>query len=228
MLSGWIGNPSVQLITVFPCPCCQLWDGGTFSTKIPYDIQKFWFNNVVIPALKEIGDGNYLEYTDYNVDERVKKLAHKAGQCQDGHAVQAKDWLRLQQSMRRIVDNDPQMDHFQSFFFVIDCKGCKSQTTCTDPNDLPLEKLKVVHPLLNWDFMADPVNGELAVDVGVSFHVKPERKVVGLWVKDKLAQSYGQAGFKTPTVHYAASLHEVGRMQAEMRCDQVHGVQIHF
>lgn len=126
------------------------------------------------------------------------------------------------------------MDQFGSFFFVLEGKGIKALTKeiVSDHGGSVLVTLeKVLDNLreelncLNWDYMANRCNGELFVDLGITYHPKGNSPLVGLWRLDHLEASYGAGGYNLGRMHHHNTLSHYGGLQAEM--SSAHSDQSH-
>ncbi|KAF8550172.1 hypothetical protein OG21DRAFT_1487974 [Imleria badia] len=105
-------------------------------------------------------------------------------------------FMDIQKRMNDMILDDADHSRYDSFFFVVEGKGIKLLTK--DGQGvyvLPESALRNNLACLDWNHMLDQNNGELIVDVGVSFTPASRQAVVGLWRVDTLEESYAAAGF---------------------------------
>ncbi|KIJ57760.1 hypothetical protein HYDPIDRAFT_34815 [Hydnomerulius pinastri MD-312] len=136
----------------------------------------------------------------------------------------------VQRSMQRLIEDGlDNLSMFGSFFFVLEGKGLKLLTKDGQDgvHESPEIALRRNLSCLDWDYMLDHKNGELLVDVGISFTPNsPSKSVTGLWRLDTLEESYGAAGFNRGTIHHQCMLSRYGALQAEM--NQERALQTHI
>jgi hypothetical protein len=224
-----------------------------WDVQIPKLVQCWWLRHVVYPALKIVmrGRNSIAPYVNFTLDEMLTKSGARPGKVLPlNHA----DLSHLQKEMHRIV-NGPDVTgnfaQFGSYFFLLDIKGIKLLTTTDDLDAYdPFQNLKAEFPALDWTYMINRTNGELMLDVGVSFHppfdpceltdgqqaTDPEAQgpwepggpwgtLTGIWRREKLEMSYDTAGFNKGKSHSTCTFSDYGGVQAEMpraRAEQVH------
>jgi hypothetical protein len=89
-----------------------------------------------------------------------------------------------------VSQNDDLLSHFGSFFFVLDARGIKLLSKQCGPGETAFQVLQRIVPSLDWDYMLDRANGELYLDLGVSFHpINTTEPMVGLWQLESLRSS---------------------------------------
>ena len=119
--------------------------------------------------------------------------------------------------MKELIQEQDDCAMYGSFFFIIKGKGIKLFTKDGQGIHLsPEQALRQNLSSLDWDYMLQQINGELVVDVGVSFTPISRKPVVSLWRLDMLEESYAAAGFNKGTMHHHCMLYNYGAMQAEM------------
>jgi hypothetical protein len=69
---------------------------------------------------------------------------------------------------------------------------------------------------MDWAYLFDREEGELFLDIGISWNPVGEEPLVSLWRLDKLDASFGKGGFNMGTIHNISTLARYGGMQAEM------------
>lgn len=191
---------------------------------IPLPLQKRFFSEVVIPALNAVSDSMAQNYTKFDLENlNWKAGAGKQAGTVKNFALPAEVVPALERKMRDIISGRADLDQFGSFFFVTDARGIKLSTKVhlSQPvmRGALLGKLKAL-PGLDWEYMFDRCNGELLLDVGVTFTPQCEEMVVGLWNLDGLLYSYSAAGFNAPVQHPSLTLDGYGNLQAEMGRDR--------
>ena len=105
------------------------------ATYLPLEILVWFWNMVVLSALQFVIDSTSRElFYEFSVNEYTRKWAGKkvAGDnsLYSGFSKQVDPitFVRLQHKMRDILEeasNTHQINHFKSFFFVIECKRFK-------------------------------------------------------------------------------------------------------
>lgn len=192
---------------------------GRMQTLIPQPVQEMWLSEVVIPALNVVlgevlGTG---EYTPCSLEE----LKLRIGSSRKSHAMvlEKKSLSQLQDVMTRIVKSKPRLlARFGSFFFVVDSRGFKMLSKQYPLEEDPHETLCRMFPSLDLEAMIDRKQGELILDLGISFHVDTkETPLIGLWKLPQLERSYKAVGSRKPTKHHASTLLSAGGMQGIMR-----------
>lgn len=232
------GSCPINLIICFP----RMLHRNSFTHKwealIPFEIQRLFWDLVLLPALHEcLGDADkpYVPVTVHNNQLKSASKEQKEGllfRAKTASISPSVIWA-MQDVMRRKVKEDPSLDLYGSFFFVIDAKNYKLQTrvpvsSSGEPQMSPWQALKAALPQLDLDYMADRSNGELTVDLAISFNPrKPTVPLVGLWRLDVLEASFGAGGYTRGSLHHIASLSRYGALQAPMgseRARQTHVV----
>lgn len=188
---------------------------------IPFDIQQFWYTDVMQQAMRRVMPTSLTAYSDHTWQEWEGKGApdHKT------LIVQADVFEELQREMHRILREDyhenKELAHFGSFFFVVEAKGIKLSTSSQDDPTTarsPWEKLVRNYSSLDWDHMIDRKNGQLYVDIGCGWHPDPENGVplIGIWRLSNVLRSYNASGFLAGDIHHRAMLGGYGNHSAEM------------
>jgi hypothetical protein len=87
----------------------------------------------------------------------------------------------------KIKEGSNSMDHFGSFFFVVQIKGSKRLThsqeaTLNISAKEAMKNFKRLFTGLDWDYMNIPKYGQVLCDVGITIQPDhPEEELVGLW-----------------------------------------------
>jgi hypothetical protein len=238
------GNSPIYCYIFFPRMMHREEYTGRQATYLPLEILVFFWNKVVLPALRFVIDSTSREpFYEFTVKEYTRKRAGKKAAGDDSlysgfsKQVDPTTFVQLQRRMRDFLDqasNTQQMDRFKSFFFVIECKGFKLNVI-SNRGETVMRSLKHNVPQMAWDHVLDRRNGEVHMDVGFTYH--PQRAkveedenkerlgVTGLWRMGYLEESFAKAGFRAGTAHPINTLAGFGALQAEMtreRSQRVH------
>jgi len=238
------GNSPIYCYIFFPRMMHRQEYTGGQATYLPLEILVWFWNMVVLPALRFVIDSTSREpFYEFSVKEYTRKRAGKKAVGDDSlysgfsKQVDPTTFLRLQQKMRDILDdasNTQQMDRFKSFFFVIECKGFKLNVI-SNKGDTVMKDLQHAVTQMAWDYVLDRRNGEVHMDVGFTYHPqraniekeddKGKSGVTGLWRMGYLEESFSKGGYKAGTSHHINTLAGFGALQAEMtreRSQRVH------
>jgi hypothetical protein len=204
---------------------------GKWATLVPTEVQRTWLTEVVYKAIVDCADPAMMPYVDLNFEDWLWKTSNKR-QPYKTTPIDAKKLSRLQDTMKRIIKNNPgEFDMFGSFFFVVDLRGIKRSTSVNigDGNS-PYDELKKKYRSLDWNYMMDRRNGQLFMDLGMGFHPNPDdgEPLIGLWRLDKVQASYAAAGMKKPVTHPINTLSNYGAVQGEMTLQRAAIVQLCF
>jgi hypothetical protein len=140
---------------------------------IPLDLQKCFWDKVVLPALKKHLDVASLPYMHFTVEEHQRKTTGKSQPKGADHysgtskAVDPSVLEKMIATIWEIIkDNYPGdiLHQFRSFFFVLEAKGIKlyTQDSLRTGGDL-WETLIPQFPHLDFEYMMDPAHGQLVV-----------------------------------------------------------------
>ncbi|KDQ07780.1 hypothetical protein BOTBODRAFT_180456 [Botryobasidium botryosum FD-172 SS1] len=214
-------------LSTIPHACIAQLSEGNGGARMLKVLVEFW-EKVVLPCIAEHCDIASTPFFATTVRGNTLRTATK-GQP-EGNLNRPKQlcvdpdiFVAIQQSMCDKVQRDPSLAVFKGFFFVVNLKGCKQSSSITiklDDLDLPksegpLAKLERQFSELDFDYMWGRRNGELYLDLAISFHPDkecagprgPERMpLVGLWRQEWLVASYGVARFTMGKAHYANTL----------------------
>jgi hypothetical protein len=207
------GSPEV--FVVFPrmkhkYPLRKMWE-----TKIPSEVETFWLDNLVYPALRSLGSG-VRPYTDWTVEDIEYK--HR-GSKEKGLTVSSKHLTLILKKIGEILEENEAEEsytRFGSFFFVLQILGIKVSTSLDNQWERLWEKLLGEHSFLDWAYMENPENGELLVDLGFGFHPPEGSNVVGFWDVEALRVGFDYGGYGTGTTHGVSTASAIGGIHAEM------------
>ena len=206
---------------------------GKREAKIPFPIQRMFWDRVILPALRRNSTREAEVYRSSTVDEIFRKdgsAKQRKGSYFNARTsvVSAAEFRAIQETMVQIVRDDPQLSMYKSFFFVLDAKAIKHHTRVPlselSPSLSPLTALRKANFGLDVDYMLNRQNGELVVDLAFSFTPKkhssrtnaPYMPLVGLWRLDVLEASFGAGGYTMGNVHNIGTFSRYGAIQATM------------
>ncbi|KIJ36073.1 hypothetical protein M422DRAFT_261620 [Sphaerobolus stellatus SS14] len=92
----------------------------------------------------------------------------------------------------------------------------------------PFEVLPDVIPVLDFDYMSNPENGECVIDRGISASPEPDQPMIGLWNLTKVDASFAQAGTNTPRLFNVGTLADYGAVFAEYPIDRASVIQMRY
>jgi hypothetical protein len=239
------GNSPIYCYIFFPRMIHHQEYTGRQATYLPLEILVWFWNMVVLPALRFVIDSTSREpFYEFSVKEYTRKRAGKKAAGDDAlysgfsKQVDPTTFVRLQNKMRDILEeasDTQQMDRFKSFFFVVECKGFKLNVI-SKRGDTVMESLRHNVPQMAWDYVLDRKNGEVHMDVGFTYHPqrakvgkqddKGKSGVTGLWRMGYLEESFSKGGYKAGTAHPINTLAGFGALQAEMTRERSQRVQI--
>jgi hypothetical protein len=197
------------------------------NTLIPREVQDLWLSDVVIPASRDsLKDfPGTLEYLPTDLEQ----LRWRMNNANKTKTIPITPLVLsiLQANIKELIKKSPELlGRFGSHFFVVDSRGLKLLAKQHEDNQPPYETLCVMVPELDWDHMRDRLQGELFLDLGISYHPPNNgHPLVGLWRLDETTTSYEMMDMKKGTTHHSCTLAGYGGKQAEMkqdRCKKVH------
>lgn len=198
---------------------------------IPWEIHAEFLDKVVYAAIVEVEDESNLVSKNYTVAEWQWKASMKAQFSGRGkNVIIAPDrFHKMQIVMRRIIKANPEsLGRFGSFFFVLEAKGIKQTTNyivgSNEPN--PYTLLKDSHPEIDFEVLKKRENGQLLMDLGLTFHPMPleEQKVVSLGPRED-CRVLRSGWMRKPTLHKLNTMSRYGGCQAEMTQDMASLIQ---
>jgi hypothetical protein len=211
---------------------------------MPLALQTIFWNQLLLPALREHLDEPSLPYMDFTVEEFQQKSATKSKPKGADHfngtskAVDPSVLEEVVATMRNTIRRESGSDYstvdmlhrFGSFFFVLEVKGIKlyTQQSLERWSD-PWKILTKQFPQLDFQYMMDPTHGQLVADVGISINLsRTSEPLVGLWRLDALDASFGAGGFNKGQVHNVNTLGRYGGIQAEMEAERMRRTHVIF
>lgn len=206
---------SAEIFVVFPrmkhkYPMRKMWE-----TKIPSEVESFWLDNLVYPALKSLGP-TLQSYTDFNTEDM--KFKHQ-GSWDKGLQVSSQHLDQILIKIHAILEEkrgDEAYDRFGSLFFVLQIMGIKISTSLDRNWETLWDKLVGEHQALDWKYMEDEENGELLVDLGFGIHPPEGAQVVGFWDVEAIRAGYDYGSYSSGTTHGVSTISAIGGIHAEM------------
>jgi hypothetical protein len=196
-------------------------------TKEVLDV--FW-EEIFLPAIYGSSTESNAPYYSKSLEEaRYKQRGSSKGR--KTLPIPNNAFLDIQERMEQLTSEHRNIDcsGYGSFFFVVEGKGIKLLTKDGQGMHISPElALRRNLSCLDWDHMLDQRNGELIVDVGVSFTPISREPIIGLWRLDSLEESYAAAGFNKGVVHHQSTLRNYGALQAEMPQDRALHTHVAF
>ena len=218
---GYFGEATQQfnLYIFFPRMIHKNYNNNRSITIIPHELKELWFSEAVFKAL-ENSMGCYPGTSEY-LPRSAEQLRWKAG----GHSRQptfpvSPSAIRslLANIRSELNSNEDLLSRFGSFFLVLDARGIKTLTKQHNSDVNAFQMLQTVVPSLDWDHMTNRTNGELYLDLGVSFHpINTLEPMVGLWRLSSLKSSYSLMGHskKVCNKYHHNTMQDYGGMKAE-------------
>ena len=207
---------SAEVYVVFPRmrhkhPLRKRWE-----TKIPYEVETFWLQHLVYPALNRLKERGIRPYTDLSFEDVLYKYR---GSKDKTILVSPEHLDEIQDTIHQILkenEGKPYFDRFGSLFFVLQILGIKVSTS-QDQNWTGLwDKVTRQLPTLDWKYMEDPEHGELLLDLGIGIHPRDRDAVVGFWDVDALRAGFDYGGYTKGTTHSVSTVPAIGGIHSEM------------
>lgn len=206
---------------------------GRRQTLIPQAMQELWLDDVLNPCLQEVIPMGTETYYNFTTKEFMMK-----GQTTKTMPLGPEELVDLQRRMRDMLldeGTDPELKVFGSFFFTVDLRGSKLSCVAAldderrDAWDLLVREC----PGLDFDYMLDRENGELYVDMGITYCAKPSQEVIdangpvtGLWRLEQVQESFHQAGMLTGNTHPFNTFSRYGSQASMMASDRSRNVHL--
>jgi hypothetical protein len=195
---GYFGEATQQfnLYVFFPRMVHKNNNNNRAITIMPQELRELWLSEAVFKALADCMDcyAGTSEYLPHSTDQ----LKWKAGGLgrQPTIPVSPSAISSLLAKIRSLLkNNEDLLSRFGSFFFVLDARGIKMLTKQHISEKNAFQTLQTLVPSLDWVHMMDRKNGELYLDLGVSFHpINTSEPMVGLWRLSSLRSSYSLMG----------------------------------
>ncbi|KAG6369293.1 hypothetical protein JVT61DRAFT_12632, partial [Boletus reticuloceps] len=228
------GSGSLNIYIFFPRMIHRDELSGRRATNIPKEVLDYFWTRVLLPAIaNNVGDAEapYAALTLPEVRYKARKGGTRKRTPGRPKAVPfaPKTLEGIMETMRNIIKEDPEkLTLFGSLFFVVETKGIKLWTKSSAQESNPIQSLISEFPALDWDHMTDRRNGELVVDLGITFHPIWKVPLVGLWRLEQLEASFGASGFARGNLHHTCTLGRYGGLQAEMNQERARQTHICF
>jgi hypothetical protein len=163
---------------------------------MPHELQDLWISEAILKALASALHHypGVEEYLPHSMEQLRWKTGDRARRPTIALAPQSLASL-LAAVNYAVSQNDDLLSRFGSFFFVLDARGIKLLSKQYGPGETTFQALQRFVPGLDWNYMLDRTNGELYLDLGVSFHpINTTQPMVGLWRLEGLRSSYALMG----------------------------------
>jgi len=218
---GYFGEASQQfnLYIFFPRMIHKNTNNNRAITIMPHELQDLWISEVILKSLVT-ALSHYSGISEYLPDS-TQQLRWKTGDRARRPTIPLSPQslaALLVAIGQKISQNDDLLSCFGSFFLVIDARGIKLLSKQSGSGETALEALQRMVPTLDWSYMQDRANGELYLDLGISFHpINTTDPMVGLWRLKSLRSSYALMGKSTRNskeYHYS-TMEDYGGMKAE-------------
>ena len=230
---GYFGEATQQfnLYVFFPRMVHKNPNNNRAITIMPQELQELWLSEAVFKSLAASMD-QYPGTSEY-LPKSIEQLRWKSG----GHArqptlpISPPTLASLLANIRLEIseNNADLLSCFGSFFFVLDARGIKMLTKQHTPEENAFQSLQMLVPSLDWDHMLERENGELYLDLGVSFHpTNTPEPMVGLWKLSNLRSSYALMGHskKNHKEYHHNTMQDYGGIKAETSDSTRHNTYI--
>ncbi|KAH7881974.1 hypothetical protein F5I97DRAFT_1832803 [Phlebopus sp. FC_14] len=171
------GSGSVNFYVAFPRMMHKNPKTGRSATLIPSPVQIVWLTQVLLPAIRVTAPQEIREYSDFTYEEwKWKATVNNRLKTSRTLTLDPTTVKNLVHHMRLIIsqNQDGHLDLFGSFFFIVDARGIKLNTITVRGRSMdPLATLYKEIPTLDWEFMMCQENGQLLLDLGISYHPDP-------------------------------------------------------
>ena len=228
------GSGSVNFYVAFPRMMHKNPKTGRSATLIPYPVQILWLTQVLLPAIRATSPQEIREYSNFTYEEwKWKATVNNQLKTSRTLTLDSATIEHLVHHMRLIISqsHDHHLDAFGSFFFIADARGIKLNTvTVTGRSMNPFITLCQEIPTLDWEYMMRRENGQLLLDLGISYHPDPvdHQPLIGLWKLNSIYASYSKAGMNTPKEFKTCTMPRHGGLQATMESSRRRAVQLPF
>ena len=227
------GSGSVNFYVAFPRMIHKNPHTGHSATLIPSAVQIVWLTQILLPAMRSMTPQEIREYVDFTYDE-WKWKATVNNHLKSARTVTL-DPITIENvihHMRLLISqNSDHLGMFGSFFFIADIRGIKLNTVTIRGRDTnPLFTLFREIPTLDWKHMLSRENGQLLLDLGISYHPDPvdNQPLIGLWKLNSIHASYAKAGMNKPQEFKTCTMPRHGGLQGMMESSRRRTVQLPF
>ncbi|KAH7889117.1 hypothetical protein F5I97DRAFT_1923652 [Phlebopus sp. FC_14] len=228
------GSGSVNFYVAFPRMMHKNPKTGRSATLIPSPVQIVWLTQVLLPAIRVTAPQEIREYSDFTYEEwKWKATVNNRLKTSRTLTLDPTMVENLVHHMRLIIsqNQDGHLDLFSSFFFIVDARGIKLNTITVRGHSMdPLATLYKEIPTLDWEFMMRRENGQLLLDLGISYHPDPvdAQPLIGLWKLNSIHASYAKAGMNKPKEFKTCTMARHGGLQATMESVRRRAIQLTF
>ena len=227
------GSGSINFYVAFPRMMHKSPNTGHSMTLIPSAVQMVWLTQVLLPAIRAMSPQEIQEYANFTYDEwKWKATINNQLKTSRTLTLDSTTIRKLGPHMRHLVSQSSDLlSMFGSFFFIIDARGIKLDTITVSGRPMdPLVSLYQAIPTLDWEYMMLRENGQLLLDLGISYHPDPvDRKpLIGLWKLNSIYASYAKAGMNKPKEFKTCTMPRHGGLQATMETIRKRAVQLPF
>ena len=225
------GTGSFNFYVAFPRMMHKNTFTGYWATLIPAEVQSLWFTEVLIPAIISAAAPGTNAYTDFTWDEwKWKATVNNRLQTSKSITLDPHSLILLQDKMRDIIKCRPDvLDMFGSFFYIMDSRGIKLSTMNVRGRDYdPYVTLKKEVPGLLWEDMMLRENGQLVMDLGISFHPVPisGEALTGVWNLERVLNSHTISGANSPEIFPLCTMPNYGGVESVMEAPRSRAVQL--
>lgn len=220
---GYFGEATQQfnLYVFFPRMVHKNNNNNRAITIMPHELQDLWISEAVYKALNASMDcfPGISEYLPRSMDQLGWKARSGHGRQPTFSVSSSAVTSLLGKIHSEVLDNNQDLlSRFGSFFFVLDSRGIKTLTKQHASETNVFEMLQTLVPSLAWDHMKDRTNGELYLDLGISFHpINTSEPMVGLWKLSSLQSSYSLMGIskQNSKEYHHNTMQDYGGMKAQ-------------
>jgi hypothetical protein len=219
---GYFGEATQQfnLYVFFPRMVHKNINNNRAITIMPSELQDLWISEAVYKALYATMDcfPGTSEYLPRSMDQLRKARSGHGRQPTFPVSPSAVTSLLANIHSEVLDNNQDLLSRFGSFFFVLDSRGIKTLTKQHTSEMNVFEMLQTLIPSLAWDHMKDRTNGELYLDLGISFHpINTSEPMVGLWKLSSLQSSYSLMGISKQNCkeYHHNTMQDYGGMKAQ-------------
>ena len=229
---GYFGEASQQfsLYIFFPRMIHKNGNNHRAITIMPHELQELWISEAILKALVSALDHypGVVEYLPHSTEQLRWKTGDRARRPTIALSPESLASL-LAAISYAVSQNNDLLSCFGSFFFVLDARGIKLLSKQYGPGETAFQALQRIVPGLDWNYMLDRNNGELYLDLGVSFHpINTTEPMVGLWRLEGLRSSYalmGKSSSKSKEYPYN-TMRDYGGVKAETSRHVMHHTHI--
>ena len=229
---GYFGEASqhFNLYIFFPRMIHKNTNNNRAITIMPHELQNLWMSEAIFKGLASALDHypGIMEYLPHSMEHLRWKTGDRARRPTIALTPESLAFL-LAAIHCTVSENEDLLSRFGSFFFVLDARGIKLLSKQYGPGETAFQALQRIVPGLDWNYMLDRTNGELYLDLGVSFHpTNTVEPMVGLWRLEGLRSSYalmGKSSTNSKEYHYN-TMQDYGGVKAKTSRHVMHHTHI--